>query len=162
VAIASTVFQFVGYSHEALVEWHRILAPGGRLALSIPVQESMQPLNGLMRDFFDRLTPEIQQAWRASGQTPGEGTTPDLQPMCEQAGFRDIDVDDVALEAAFPDFDTWWAHNWTHGSKAFFRNLPPDALDDARAEARRRIEPLLTPTGEVVTTAAMRICTASV
>ena len=35
VAIASTVFQFVSYSPDALVEWCRVLVPGGRLLLSL-------------------------------------------------------------------------------------------------------------------------------
>jgi len=161
VALASTVFQFVSYSPAALAEWHRVLVPGGRLLLSVPVPGSLVPLDGLMRDFFPRQPIEVQDAWRATGQPPGSTVLPDLAELCEQVGFVDTHVADIERSYTFPSVAEWWAFQWTHGSRAFLMTLPPDALADMEAEAARRLEPTLLPNGEVPMPGTMRVCRAS-
>jgi len=159
VALASTVFQFVGYAPSALVEWHRVLVPDGRLLLSIPVSLG-PPLEDLQQEFFVRLPISIQEAWVAGGAKPGLIQAPDLVELCTQAGFSNVQVEDIERRVTLESVDAWWAFHWTHGSRAFLARLPTDALEDMRAEASRRLGPMLSPIGAVPMDTTMRVCRA--
>jgi SAM-dependent methyltransferase len=160
VALASTVFQFVGYSPAALVEWRRILVPGGRLVFSVPVSLGF-PFEDLMRDFFTRLPVPIQEARLARGAKPGALEVPDLAELCAEAGYANAQVDEIRRTPTFASLDDWWAFHWTHGARSFLLGLPEDALEDMRAEADRRLKPTLLPNGEVPMATTMRVCRAS-
>jgi O-methyltransferase/aklanonic acid methyltransferase len=163
VALASTVFQFVGYAPEALHEWRRVLADGGRLALSVPLPEqTMAPLYDLMRDYFERLPAELQAVWKHDGAAPGTERVPDLAQLCIDSGFTNATVDTINGSYNFPDVDAWWSFQWTHGSRTLLVALPEDALADMRADAETRLQPMLGPNGEVPASYEMQICIAHV
>src|SRR5262249_669534 len=138
---------------------HRVLVPGGRLLLSVPVGIGY-PLEDLQREFFVRLPLPIQEAWVAAGGKPGERQVPDLVEVCVQAGYSDVHVEDIDRRHPFSGFDPGWAFHWTHGARAFLVALPTDALEDMRAEADRRLAPMLSPSGEVPMDTTMRVCRA--
>jgi SAM-dependent methyltransferase len=158
VALASTVFQFTGYSVSVLVEWHRVLVAGGRLLLSVPVSLGY-PFDELLRDYFSRLPEPLRAAYGAAGQA-GSPNVPDLVGLCSQAGYVSAEVEDVHRVQTFPDFDSWWAFHWTHGIRAFLAALPPDALDDMRTDASRLLAPKMSPNGEVAMETTGLVCTA--
>jgi SAM-dependent methyltransferase len=161
VAIASTVFQFVGYSPDALVEWRRVLVPGGRLLLSLPVPgHTMGPLDDLMRDFFVRQPQPIQDAWTASGRLPWGTTLPNLMELCGATGFGSAQVEEHERTYTFANFDAWWDFQWTHGSRAFLVTLPDDAVVDMKREAESRLAATAMPTGEIPITFRSQICRA--
>jgi SAM-dependent methyltransferase len=159
VALASTVLQFVGFSPVALAEWRRVLVAGGRLLASAPVSLG-SVFDDLTRDFFTRLPPAIQEPWRSAIGTSGRIEVPDLVQACVGAGFASATTEDLRRIHTFKDVDSWWAFHWTHGSRAFLKQLPADALEEMRSEATRRLAPMTLPSGEVPMETTMRICKA--
>jgi len=161
VALASSVFQFVGYSIDALREWRRVLAPGGRLAVSIPAgaREGDAPdVNlTLLREFFGRLPRETQRRFRAR---PVPSTPPDLADACRDAGFGAVTVEDIGFATTVASRERWWALQWTHGFRGYLREFDDASLAAMKARAFELLEPRCGPNGEVAGRQVILFCRA--
>jgi SAM-dependent methyltransferase len=158
VVLASSVFQFVRYSVDVLTEWRRVLAPGGRLLLSIPTGVSGGDVNGvLMTEFFDRL-PEATQARFLTGGPPP--APPDLADVCRHAGFSDAVVTDEEFPVTVESLDRWWEVQWTHGFRGFLREFDDGTLAEMRSRAFELLAPHLSPAGELAGTQTFSFCAA--
>lgn len=91
--------QFFSDRAGALQEFHRALAPGGRIALSVGQGIERQTLHADLDEIIARQT-----GYPVFGPTVFSlGDTDALHALLQQAGFRDIEVEPVAAAVRFPD-----------------------------------------------------------
>jgi ubiquinone/menaquinone biosynthesis C-methylase UbiE len=160
VALASSVFQFVGYSPEVLAQWRQLLRPGGRLVFSVPAHVD-EPVFGLLNDLLSEyvadLPPEV--AARVSSTRPDP---PDLHALCLAAGFEQADVEQVRCAVVLREVEHWWQIQWSHGARGLLRVVDPATLRAMEAEALDRLELLKDEQGSIPLQLTMTLCTAQV
>jgi SAM-dependent methyltransferase len=92
----------------ALTEIHRVLRPGGRLALSVWGPREANPWLGVV---VDAVAAVIGMVVPPPGM-PGPFALADqteLASLLVAAGFLDVTVDAVAVPLRSPTFEAWWA-----------------------------------------------------
>ena len=155
VALAASVWQFLGYSQEALSEWRRVLAPDGRLGFSVPGPGSGASIPADLRDkYFPRLAASVQEDLRSRASRP----LPDLADAAVAAGFSEATVVSRSWDDILRGPDDWWAIQWTHALRFFLQGLDPDALESLEAEAGERL--VRSDTGGVTVTTRVLYCVA--
>jgi ubiquinone/menaquinone biosynthesis C-methylase UbiE len=143
VVSAFTVF-FMPDPTAALQEWRRVLAPGGRIAVSTwgPADSRWQqwerPLRG---SFVPEMDPALARELGAGLGVLDRFNDPDkVQAELDAAGFSDIEVEQHAIEFVFEDEQAWWDFNWSHGSRMYLEALPEDAQRRFRAQMGAAME----------------------
>lgn len=89
----------------ALAELHRVLRPGGRIALSVWGRREAVPLIARAQDCIARLLPAPKVA-RPSVFRLGEPAV--LEALLRDAGFGAIRIEAHTLRCRFADADTYW------------------------------------------------------
>ena len=96
VALASSVFQFLGYSTEVLAGWSSVLRRGGRVVLSVPTGVSDGDVTQtLMVEYFGRLSCAARSRLLERG---GPKPVPDLEypsDLIQAAAAEDVWADAV-------------------------------------------------------------------
>lgn len=138
VVLSGFVVFFIQDPTAALREWRRVLAPGGRLAISTwgesdPRWQTWErPLRG---SFVPEMDPAIAQELGAGlAQVDRFSDEAKLEAELSAAGFGSIEVAEHVIEFVFPDEEAWWDWNLSHGSRVFIDALPPDARERLRAQ----------------------------
>lgn len=90
---------------QALAEIHRVLVPGGRLALSVWAERDAVPLISRAQDCIARLLPAPRVA-RPSVFRFGNVTV--LEALLRTAGFDDVRIASCELSCRFDDADAYW------------------------------------------------------
>jgi O-methyltransferase / aklanonic acid methyltransferase len=156
VALAASVWQFLGYSQEVLAEWMRVLRPGGRLGFSVPGPGSGASLSAdLMAKYSPRLTrPADERPVPEGARRP----LPNLEEAAITAGFSEVSVISRSSDHILQRADDWWGIQWTHGIRFYLERLDPDALAMLKDEALERL--VRSDTGEIVVTTNTIYCVA--
>jgi SAM-dependent methyltransferase len=157
-AIASSVFQFLGYSPDALVAWGRLLKTGGRLVLSVPLP-GLTPVSALLRDLLvemsERLPPDLAARLRHLSPEP-----PDLRSLCLASGYyrAEAQLCEVSLPLGGPE--DWWRMQWSHGARGLLRALDPQIIDALRNRAFDRLQSMTDQGESVVVDLRTMVCIA--
>ena len=141
--VGNFVFNHVGRPGVALAEAHRVLRPGGRLALSTWDAARHNRILGLLLDAI-----EAADAPPPPGLPPGPTnfrTDAELRALFEAAGFVAVGVSHLNYEARIPDTDTLW-----HGVLDSAVRIPPlvtGQAPDVQARIRAEFDRLCVPHG---------------
>ncbi len=113
-------------------EAFRVLAPGGRFAMTIGAAPSAtEP--GAVQNAMDALFAEFSAYLPEEG---GMGSAFDPRRLLEEAGFVDLETRHVEIAVAVPDGDVLWAWALSHGYRAFIEDLPEDRREEMRLRMR--------------------------
>ena len=161
VALASSVFQFVGYSTDVL----RGVATRSPLRRASRVLGTADRLRS--RDELDRrsigehaakLAPEVLATSRVAQKNRSAHL--DLPALCRASGFS-ASVSELWLRTTVADVDEWWAIQWTHGIRAFLREFDDATLDQIKRDAAVRLARSSDADGAIPLTLTMTVCQAT-
>ena len=93
------------HPERALSEMQRVLAPAGRVTLSVWGTRDSVPLISRAQDCIARLLPQPKVA-RPSVFRFGDPAI--LQPMLESAGFTDVSISACDFSCSFDDAESYW------------------------------------------------------
>jgi ubiquinone/menaquinone biosynthesis C-methylase UbiE len=160
--------------------YHRLLRPGGRLALSTFCEVSergdgnVRVLRTALAQFLPPPAPPAPQARpdappdaRPDAPPPDRPdlrlrTRESLAELLHASGFGDVRFDERTYQVRFPSADDYWRWLWSHGARAALEQIPADRLDAARvAVARTATEMLQDPDGGLVLPIHVRLTTAT-
>ncbi|QVQ52348.1 methyltransferase domain-containing protein [Spiractinospora alimapuensis] len=141
--VLSAFSLFVMPDPDAVVtEFHRVLRPGGRCAVSVPVRQVFPGDARRMAEIYGRY----------AAQAPTPASIPmrfdmDVAGSLTRSGFVDVTSTAVTEELTFSDVDTWWDWSWTVGSRALYERLPSSMLEGLREEVTTALRPAVTEAG---------------
>lgn len=126
----------------ALAETRRVLRDGGRLSFSVWAEADRNPWAALSGMTF------VQQGHipAPDPNDPGMfsmGTDERIRELVTGAGFSEIDIEEVALEWRFEDFDEYWFFlgEMAGAIALVMKTLSDRELDQAREALQAAIEP---------------------
>ncbi len=140
VALASFVLHLLPDPARAAAELHRVVAPGGRCAVSAP------SATGPGWEFLGRLFGAFAPRAKAPVALPFRPDF-DLAGVVAAAGFAVAEATVETATFAFADEHAWWDWAWSHGMRSLFEVLDESDLAALQREAFVELEKLATPEG---------------
>jgi SAM-dependent methyltransferase len=134
---AAFVIHLLDDPAEGVAEAYRVLAPGGRFAVTTAAAVRRTEPNSI-QDAMDALFAEFSAHLPPGG---GMGSAVALPELLTATGFVDLETRHTEVTLPVPDGDTLWAWALSHGYRAFIEDLPPDR----RAQMRQRMRALPGP-----------------
>jgi ubiquinone/menaquinone biosynthesis C-methylase UbiE len=141
VILAGNVIQFLARPAHAAWQWHRLLTPPGKLAISWSLAEDPRWLPVIAA--FDTRMPGGRTGFAAMLRRPAFESVETLEQMLTGGGFHapSTAVHRVTMTYCTPAH--WWEAARSQGPWAVaWRHLPPDQLEAAQHEAFALLEDL--------------------
>ena len=146
----------------ALTETRRVLRPGGALALAVWDELARNPWAALPRE-------ALRRHGAGSAPAPGEpgpfalGDRGLLIALLEDAGFGDIEIEDVAIEQRYGDFEQTWetlldVSPTIHDA---VMSQPPERVEEIRATLRELLAEHASTDGSIVLPGSVHVARAS-
>jgi len=137
-----TIF-FLLQPEQALVEWYRILRPGGWIGISVTGRGDKR------WRWYEEMLRVYQKIHQFSLSPGGRGLRrpSEIEAALIAAGFINLQVVTQVHEFVYVNEAAWWQAKWTHGARYPLERMPPGVLDQFKAEVLARLELLKEPDG---------------
>jgi len=144
---SSLVLFFLPEPAAALLRWHDLLVPGGRVGVStfaarddnfVAVDEVFTPF----------LPPQMLDA-RASGTAGPFASDAGMEELLAGAGFTGLRTVGLEVAAVFRDVQHWVEWSRSHGQRAMWSAVPEDRHAEVRAEIARVLAAARDDTGTI-------------
>jgi ubiquinone/menaquinone biosynthesis C-methylase UbiE len=119
--------QFFPRLEQALSEFHRVLKPGGQIAVTTWNEDDPR------WDWFEDLRAAYGAVLKLGSQSLDKPE--EVKRWFSQAGFVDIHVTSKALDMLYIDEEEWWNVEWSISGRAGLEKLSPETLEQFKAEA---------------------------
>jgi SAM-dependent methyltransferase len=144
-------FMLVPDRAAAFRETRRVLRPGGRLAFATWAEARRNP-------WATAFGPSLVERGLMEPPRPGEpgqfalGDPEAAGAAARDAGFQDVQVRDVAVEARVESWEAWAAHQTTMATvlREALESVSAETRAEIETEARARLEPYRTDEGYVL------------
>jgi ubiquinone/menaquinone biosynthesis C-methylase UbiE len=116
----------------AIGEFLRLLRPSGVLAIS-----EFGDLDGRWNwkgELLERFAPPLLSLGG------GHLAPAELRDLLSSEGAREVQIEVDRLDVVYPDSETWWASEWTHGERRPLERMDEEALEAYRQAAFEAIE----------------------
>jgi SAM-dependent methyltransferase len=113
---------------QAIHEFHRVLAPGGMLALTIVAEGCFDWVLDALLPYERAEDPEPEERRPVPPITTPEG----LRALIEDTGFARIEVTDEETPFRYTHKDEWWDTLWAMGTGGTMERMSPTELADFR------------------------------
>jgi SAM-dependent methyltransferase len=129
-------------------EIHRVLTPGGRVALAVWGPRERNPWLGLV---FEAVSAQLRKPVPPPG-IPGPFSLDDpdeFAMLLSEAGLEEVAVDQVSVPVRAGTFEEWWARTSALAGPLakMLESLPEEPVEAIRARLREAVRPYDTPAG---------------
>ena len=116
----------------ALEAWTGLLTPGGRLGVTTVGAQDERWRR--VDDVFAPYLPPAMRHGRASGRGGPFSSDRGVEELLLGAGLAGVRTVSRTVEAVLRDADHLVEFSWSHGQRAMWKVVPPEARDDVRAQ----------------------------
>lgn len=125
-------FQFFPHLAQALLEFHRVLKPGGQIVVTTWGEEDSR------WGWWDELRSKHGAVVKLGSQSLDSPR--EIKPWFSDAGFVDINIITKDMDMVFADEGEWWNMQWSISGRAGMEKLDAATLENFKAETSARMQ----------------------
>lgn len=158
--IAGFVVFFLPDIEDSLSSYHRLLRPGGRIAMTVRPDDT--PGQTAIKQCVEQALAPFVVASPVPAVKPAPlGRTPEATyQLLGNAKFTGIRIIDAIHLVRFDNGDHYWRWLWSHGTREILELIPPHLVEPARASVIHALTPCLDAQGRLPCPVPVRLAIA--